>query len=121
MWIYGSHAGPATSLKIAVKAPATIHEVRFSKIEAWLQSAGKPNEQGMKGRLRELLGDVTALSLYRAFPLLFTSDSTRVSAAPAMCVIQNRYLGLSKRIMVLAWRLALVVVVRRTEVLWKPA
>jgi len=31
--------GPATSLKIAVKAPATIHEVRFSKIEAWLQSA----------------------------------------------------------------------------------
>jgi len=35
--------------------PATSHEVQWGKIEAWLQSAGKPNEQGMKGRLRELL------------------------------------------------------------------
>jgi hypothetical protein len=28
---------------------------RRTRIEAWLQSAGKPNEQVMKGRLRELL------------------------------------------------------------------
>ena len=47
--------GPATRLTVAVKTPATSHEVRLSKIEAWLQSAGKPNEQGMKVRLRELL------------------------------------------------------------------
>ena len=47
--------GPATRLTVAVKTPATSHEVQWSKIEAWLQSAGKPNEQAMKGRLRELL------------------------------------------------------------------
>jgi len=47
--------GPATRLTVAVKTPATSHEVQWGKIEAWLQSAGKPNEQGMKGRLRELL------------------------------------------------------------------
>jgi len=40
---------------VAVKIPGTMHEVQWGKIEAWLQSAGKPNEQGMKGRLRELL------------------------------------------------------------------
>ena len=38
------------------KAPATSHEVQWGKIETWLQSAGKPNEQAMRGRLRELLG-----------------------------------------------------------------
>jgi hypothetical protein len=47
--------GPATRLTVAVKIPITSHEVQWSKIEAWLQSAGKPNEQAMKGRLRELL------------------------------------------------------------------
>ena len=47
--------GPATRLSVSVRAPATSHEVQWSKIEAWLQSAGKPNEQAMKGRLRELL------------------------------------------------------------------
>jgi hypothetical protein len=47
--------GPATRLTVTVKAPATSNEVQWSKIEAWLQSVGKPNEQGMKGRLRELL------------------------------------------------------------------
>jgi hypothetical protein len=42
---------------VTVKAPATSHEVRLSKIEAWLQSGGKsPNETAMKNRLRELLG-----------------------------------------------------------------
>jgi hypothetical protein len=49
--------GPATRLAIAVKAPATSHEVRVSKIEAWLESGGRsPNEQALKVRLRELLG-----------------------------------------------------------------
>ena len=47
--------GPATRLTVAVKTPATSHEVQWGKIEAWLQSAGKPNAQGMKARLRELL------------------------------------------------------------------
>jgi hypothetical protein len=47
--------GPATRLTVTVKAPATTHEVQWAKIEAWLQSAGKPNEQAIKGRLRELL------------------------------------------------------------------
>jgi len=37
--------GPATRLTVAVKMPTTSHEVQWGKIEAWLQSAGKPNEQ----------------------------------------------------------------------------
>jgi serine/threonine protein kinase len=49
--------GPATRLTVTVKTPATSHEVRISKIEAWPQSGGRsPNEQAMKVRLRELLG-----------------------------------------------------------------
>jgi hypothetical protein len=41
---------------VTVKTPATSHEVRVSKIEAWLQSGGKsPNQQAMKVRLREWL------------------------------------------------------------------
>ena len=47
--------GPATRLTVTVKMPTTSHEVQWGKIEAWLQSAGKPNERGMKGKLRELL------------------------------------------------------------------
>ena len=47
--------GPATRLTVTVKMPTTSHEVQWGKIEAWLQSAGRPNEQGMKGRLREVL------------------------------------------------------------------
>jgi hypothetical protein len=39
----------------AVKMPSTMHEVQWGKIEAWLQSAGKPNEQALKSRMRELL------------------------------------------------------------------
>jgi hypothetical protein len=42
-----------------VNTPATSHEARLSKIEAWLQSGGQsPNEQALKVRLRELLGSV---------------------------------------------------------------
>jgi hypothetical protein len=47
--------GPATRLTVTVKSPATSHEVQWGKIETWIQSAGKPNEQAMKNRLRELL------------------------------------------------------------------
>jgi hypothetical protein len=48
--------GPATRLTVTVKEPATSHEVRVSKIEAWLQSGGKsPNEQALKVRLVEML------------------------------------------------------------------
>ena len=33
------------------------HQVRLSKIEAWLESGGRsPNEHALKVRLRELLG-----------------------------------------------------------------
>src|SRR5690242_15181540 len=45
--------GQTTRLTVAVQAPATSHEVRVSKIEAWLQGAGKsPSEQALKVRLR---------------------------------------------------------------------
>jgi hypothetical protein len=47
--------GVATRLTVAIKQPGTTHEVQWGKIEAWLQSAGKPNEQAMKTRLRDLL------------------------------------------------------------------
>jgi hypothetical protein len=53
-----AHAGvgPATQLRVAVKAPATIHEIRFSSLEAWLQSAGRsPKEQALKADLRARL------------------------------------------------------------------
>ena len=47
--------GPATRLTVTVKTPSTSHEVQSGKIETWLQSAGKPNEQAIKTRLSELL------------------------------------------------------------------
>jgi hypothetical protein len=47
--------GPATRLAVTVKGPTTSHEVQWGKVEMWIQSAGKPNEQAMKTRLRELL------------------------------------------------------------------
>jgi len=41
---------------VAVKAPATIHEVRFSRLEEWLQSHGRsPKEQALKADLRARL------------------------------------------------------------------
>jgi hypothetical protein len=54
---FTDHApSPATRLTVTVKAPATSHEVRVSKIEAWLQCGGKsPAEQALKVRLRELV------------------------------------------------------------------
>jgi len=47
--------GPATRLTVAVKMPRATHEVQWGKVETGIQSAGKPNEQTMKSRLRELL------------------------------------------------------------------
>ena len=48
-----ARVGPSTHLRVAVKTPATIHEVRFSRLEAWLQSHGKsPKEQALKADLR---------------------------------------------------------------------
>jgi hypothetical protein len=46
--------GPATRFIVTVKAPSTTHEIQWGKVEVWLQSAGKPNEQAIKVRLREL-------------------------------------------------------------------
>jgi hypothetical protein len=40
--------GPATRLTMSVKAPSTTHEIQWGKVEVWLQSAGKPNEQVLK-------------------------------------------------------------------------
>ena len=47
--------GPAPRLTVAVKLPSTTHEVQWGKVETWIQSGGRPNEQAMKSRLRELL------------------------------------------------------------------
>lgn len=47
--------GPTTRLTVTVKGPSRSHEVQWGKVETWIQSAGKPNEQAMKSRLRELL------------------------------------------------------------------
>lgn len=46
--------GPATRLTVTVKGPSISHEVQWRKVETWIQSAGKPNEQATKSRLREL-------------------------------------------------------------------
>lgn len=44
--------GPATCLRVAVRAPATIHEVRFNRLESWHRSNGKsPKEQALKAEL----------------------------------------------------------------------
>ncbi len=38
--------GPTTRLKVAVKTPATMHEVQFSRLEAWLQAtADRPKNR----------------------------------------------------------------------------
>ncbi|HLN02112.1 MAG TPA: hypothetical protein VK335_22685 [Bryobacteraceae bacterium] len=40
---------------IRTRLESTSHEVQWGKVETWIQSAGKPNEQAMKTRLSELL------------------------------------------------------------------
>jgi hypothetical protein len=47
--------GVATRLTVEIKQPSTTHEMQWGKVETWIQSAGKPNEQVLKTRLRELL------------------------------------------------------------------
>jgi len=52
---FTENTDPATRLTVTVKGPSTSQEVQWGKVETWIQSAGKPNEQAMKSRLRELL------------------------------------------------------------------
>jgi len=53
--------GPPTRLTVAVKIPATSHEVQWGKIEAWLQSAGKPNGAGDEGEAAGVAEDVNGV------------------------------------------------------------
>jgi hypothetical protein len=53
-----------TRLSVAVKQPATMHEVQWGKVETWIQSAGKPNELAMKARLRELFAGLNCNSRF---------------------------------------------------------
>jgi len=49
--------GPGTRLRVAVEAPATVHEVSVGRVQAWLDSSAKsPREQAVKVRLRQALG-----------------------------------------------------------------
>ena len=49
--------GQTTRLTVAIDSPATAHEIPMRKLTAWLETGGKnPNEQAVKGRLREMLG-----------------------------------------------------------------
>lgn len=49
--------GPGTSLRVAVEAPTTTHELSVGKLQAWLDSNGKtPREQAVKVTLRQILG-----------------------------------------------------------------
>lgn len=48
--------GSGTSLAVTVQQPTTTHTLRMSRLEAWLNSAGKsPGEQVLKVRLKEEL------------------------------------------------------------------
>jgi hypothetical protein len=50
------HIGQATVLRIAVRQPETVHEVRFGKLEEWLEGGGvSPREHAVKVRIRHVL------------------------------------------------------------------
>jgi len=50
------HIGPATLLTVAVREPETSHEIRYGKVQEWLQGGAKsPKEQALKVRLRATL------------------------------------------------------------------
>jgi len=52
-----ANPGPATRLSVAVKAPATTHEVCVGKLQDWLSGSAKsPKELVLKNRLKELMG-----------------------------------------------------------------
>jgi hypothetical protein len=80
--------GPATRLTVAVKMPSTTHEVQWGKIETWLRSAGKPNEQAMKVRLRELLG--SWLADFPAQPLSSIIEHLRFDAGKSARLREQR-------------------------------
>ena len=51
--------GPATMLRVVVKAPETAQMVSVGKLHAWLSGACRsPNEQVVRKKLREVLGSV---------------------------------------------------------------
>jgi hypothetical protein len=52
-----ANPGPATALTVAVKAPATSHQVLVGKLHDWLNGGAKsPREMVLKNRLKELVG-----------------------------------------------------------------
>jgi hypothetical protein len=55
LWIHGEPTRLGDPAHGDGERPSTSHEVQWGKIETWIQSAGKPNEQATKSRLRELL------------------------------------------------------------------
>ena len=51
--------GPATRLTVAIKAPATTHDLSVGKLQDWLnRCATSPKELVLKNRLKELMGGV---------------------------------------------------------------
>src|SRR5258708_3541836 len=54
-----ANPGPATRLTVAIKAPATTHDVSVAKLQDWLSGSAKsPKELVLKNRLKELMGKV---------------------------------------------------------------
>jgi len=50
------YIGPATVLRVAVKQPETVHEIRFGKLQEWLEGGGvSPEEHAVKVKIREAL------------------------------------------------------------------
>jgi hypothetical protein len=47
--------GPAVTLKVEVRPPATTHVVPYSRVRSWLDRVGAPKEQATKYDLRKLL------------------------------------------------------------------
>ena len=54
--LFEIHIGPRTRLRAAVKQPEAMHELRFGKLQEWLEGgAMNPNEQVTKARRRRVL------------------------------------------------------------------
>ena len=49
--------GPAARLEIAIKEPATTHEVPLRKLRDWVRAARSPRERVLKDRLKTLLNE----------------------------------------------------------------
>jgi hypothetical protein len=53
---HGLHIGPGTVLRVVVKQPETVHELRFGKLQEWLEDGGTSlKEHAVKVRIREVL------------------------------------------------------------------